>query len=893
MAKTPKQIAAEKAVEASASELIWGYTGKAKPKNVTPQEPVQPTVVKTDAMQARIDARNNAVQPTPEEKVVEDTAGSWLWSSTGVVQPKTEPVTTETTPEPVVTPEPVNTEPTEPVKTPEGAAVIDAQTAQAEKDKAKAEAEAAALAAKEAEAANKWEVVPLTQDEAFATLQSGGKLDNSKESAVFKNRWNAYQKINGMPSSSIADLNANGDIAPSLLDSLAKLNPTKYAEVVKLTDDKIKVNNINQSSERLFNKANGKTVVPEKKKSETAMENFIANYQKSDAVTKALIDNLTDWEMSDMVTDIAEKDARIEETQDEIDMVYDDLRGQFPTLPKSMLMGMASAATKDMNRSLNTLIRERNVAFSTYNAKKDDIETQIKYSQENMKNSMDFLGKIYDTTKMEEVRQEDFVRADKLLSDQIAREDKKDEQRIKELEQTRMDNMKWNVSQLGGDPTKFNTYEWLLQEAGKLSKEKIANELAIQNYNAYTNRINATDPSASDWIDVKWFDKDWNEVTKKVNIKTKEELSYNDYADRIWNKPTGKYVSVNTGNKNVQVDEVAAGWLTQAMQEMKDAWIYVLTGEAKRNQAEAIKAMWERVGMPWATASELRKAGHQIADVWSSKHEWGMAIDLYSDDSFSAPTAQQIEIMEKNGWKHIGIKWDMGHFEYQWTQQENPYESFVDTIAGSLSLTAQSKKDLKKSLRDSTDPWAVIRNRAKDIMGQTSATELWALERARDIFNDFTNDLAEFYAKWGKSGIFEWKEEDIRSSLWNVWDPALRAIGTKILGNIQAYRKAISGTAFSVQEWKDIDKIFPWINKSKELNDVVAKARQELFDSNIDAGYRSVLRNDYDKLLQLEGKTGEQDLTGLDIINWMLNEWYNPSTKTWATSTWTKYKVIQ
>jgi len=178
------------------------------------------------------------------------------------------------------------------------------------------------------------------------------------------------------------------------------------------------------------------------------MENFISNYEKSDAVTKALIDNLTDGEMSDMVTDIAEKYAKIEETQDEIDMVYDDLRGQYPTLPKSMIMGMTAAATKDMNRSLNTLIRERNVAFSTYNAKKDDIETQIKFSQDNMKNSMDFLGKIYDTTKADEIRQEDFARADKLLADEIARADKKDEQRIKELEQAREDNLKLQVAAL-------------------------------------------------------------------------------------------------------------------------------------------------------------------------------------------------------------------------------------------------------------------------------------------------------------------------------------------------------------------------------------------------------------------------------------------------------------
>jgi len=36
-------------------------------------------------------------------------------------------------------------------------------------------------------------------------------------------------------------------------------------------------------------------------------------------------------------------------------------------------------------------------------------------------------------------------------------------------------------------------------------------------------------------------------------------MSANDYISKVGTTPTGKYVSVNTGNKNVQVDEVAAG----------------------------------------------------------------------------------------------------------------------------------------------------------------------------------------------------------------------------------------------------------------------------------------------------------------------------------------------
>lgn len=48
---------------------------------------------------------------------------------------------------------------------------------------------------------------------------------------------------------------------------------------------------------------------------------------------------------------------------------------------------------------------------------------------------------MFNITRAEEIREEDFVRADKLLADEILRADKKDQQRIDELKQTRADTM--------------------------------------------------------------------------------------------------------------------------------------------------------------------------------------------------------------------------------------------------------------------------------------------------------------------------------------------------------------------------------------------------------------------------------------------------------------------
>lgn len=92
-----------------------------------------------------------------------------------------------------------------------------------------------------------------------------------------------------------------------------------------------------------------------------------------------------------MAVNIAKLDAEAQEIEDAIEYQYDDMRGQFPNVPKGIMMGMVAAQTKELNRTLNTKIRERAIAVAEYNAKKEDIRTQIEFSQTSMKNTMDFL----------------------------------------------------------------------------------------------------------------------------------------------------------------------------------------------------------------------------------------------------------------------------------------------------------------------------------------------------------------------------------------------------------------------------------------------------------------------------------------------------------------------
>lgn len=176
------------------------------------------------------------------------------------------------------------------------------------------------------------------------------------------------------------------------------------------------------------------------------------------------------------------------------------------------------------------------------------------------------------------------------------------------------------------------------------------------------------------------------------------------------------------------------------------------------------------------------------------------------------------------------------------------YGTALSVILGSAKFTAEQKKSIVNSINNGGDPFAVIKNQAKNIMGQAEATTLTKYEVAKDTLSQIGTQLADFYANGGSTNIFSGNFQKIVNKLGEVNDPKLANLATQIQGNLQVYRNAISGTAYSQQEGQDIASIFPGINKSETLNTAILKGRSTLFDSIIDSTYRSALGNTYDDL---------------------------------------------
>jgi hypothetical protein len=176
----------------------------------------------------------------------------------------------------------------------------------------------------------------------------------------------------------------------------------------------------------------------------------------------------------------------------------------------------------------------------------------------------------------------------------------------------------------------------------------------------------------------------------------------------------------------------------------------------------------------------------------------------------------------------------------------------INIILGSGKFTKDQSNAIRNSISNGEDPFAVIKNQAKALMTGANQTKIESYETSQDALNNIEKTLKEFYGAGGKTNIFTGNYEKVVNKLGEVSDPKLVELATQIQQNLQIYRNAVSGTAYSVQEGADIASIFPGINKTQGLNQAIINGRKAAFKDGIDGAYRGVLGKVYDQFKQSE-----------------------------------------
>lgn len=173
------------------------------------------------------------------------------------------------------------------------------------------------------------------------------------------------------------------------------------------------------------------------------------------------------------------------------------------------------------------------------------------------------------------------------------------------------------------------------------------------------------------------------------------------------------------------------------------------------------------------------------------------------------------------------------------------YQGALDVILGSDKFTKEQKTSITNAIKNGQDPFSVIKNQAKNIMGQTQATNLSKLETATSQIKSIDELLKQYYKNGGKTGLFKGNFEKVVNKLGQVKEPELVSIASEIALAMQEYRLAVTGTAASVKEDSKIESVFPGINNSQGLNQAKVGALIKSFDQKIDAEYTNVLGSSY------------------------------------------------
>lgn len=226
------------------------------------------------------------------------------------------------------------------------------------------------------------------------------------------------------------------------------------------------------------------------------------------------------------------------------------------------------------------------------------------------------------------------------------------------------------------------------------------------------------------WLNTKTFEDDDGNVVAYDPATNKAEVVYSK--DMVI--PTGVVLTHSwTWRK---LDSVALPSFSKAYEELQAAGFgSMVFAEWHRDQATTIQSMAARhwvafdASNPDNTAATLRWMWHLVANVWMSDHEEWLAIDVYADWSYAAPTQEQVAILKKHGWKQTAGAGDMWHFEFVWIADNDTDTKLSDkefTQANQVINSFRSEPQVKvfeeaysqslsllSSINDASWPWDV------------------------------------------------------------------------------------------------------------------------------------------------------------------------------------------
>ena len=197
---------------------------------------------------------------------------------------------------------------------------------------------------------------------------------------------------------------------------------------------------------------------------------------------------------------------------------------------------------------------------------------------------------------------------------------------------------------------------------------------------------------------------------------------------------------------------------------------------------------------------------------------------------------------------------------------EIPFQSTIDSALNNVSQSARGPlKTELYSLAQKGDYVSLLNRVEQNSKKQLTAADQTIVEgeqKSLPYLSNLSAKLKEYQAANGDLGIVSGTEQDIAAKFGQLAksNPQYAALASELQIMFQAYRKEMTGAAFSAAESREYGAVVPTANKSLNLNMALLEGLKNSKEAGIDGAYSSLLPAG--SYLNLKSKADEQTANG-------------------------------
>lgn len=391
-----------------------------------------------------------------------------------------------------------------------------------------------------------------------------------------------------------------------------------------------------------------------------------------------------------------------------------------------------------------------------------------------------------------------------------------------------------------------------------LSQNELENQMVaageMENQQAFESLMENLNTA---WVDTNGIDKNASELMWFVSDKFGNAIKVNGKTVPVWGITSNQAETINNFADSILRWEST---LTTVPSELR--------GKVINSLATKRDSKWILSATQIATAQSLsQKLFGNTKEAWVKAIEWLMMEWL---------TAQEITEQLNNAWFSE---------DYQGAMRKAIENA-------TIGLTKEWKEDVRSNYNRLLEEWD--EQGAKELLLLAALEGSWAdvqksvngRRRLVWALSDIREELANYVEAGWDTSLLIGKIENIQNKIWATKNAELVNIGNKIALAVQDYRQSRSGAAFSESEAKEYANIFPWTDKSIELNaakinsvlDVFADATEDFYSWKIGVNnYNEIFPNGVMSTLHgnikvnpsgVSIKLDESETSDLDEIFW-------------------------